>query len=72
MELIPLVLALIFALKVEISHADRSSDMEFYRIKLAEHRHRCGSCVRLNKVEPVHNTHENAREQGSAIDGELR
>lgn len=72
MEFIPLALAIIVLLKVESSHADGNTDLEYYRNKLAEHCHR--HCDRTCDIaaEQIHRPTEHYREAGSATDGGLR
>jgi len=72
MEFIPLALAIIVLLKVEASHADGNTDLEYYRNKLAEHCH--WHCNRTCDIAPesVHKPTEHYREAGSATDGGLR
>jgi hypothetical protein len=72
MEFIPLALAIIVLLKVEASHADGNTDLEYYRNKLAEHCHR--NCNRTCDIAPesVHKPTEHYREAGQAVDGSVR
>ena len=72
MEFIPLALAIIVLLKVEASHADGNTDLEYYRNKLAEHCHRhCDRACNI-ETEQIHQSAECHREARQAVDGSMR